>query len=63
MLNVVLVEVVTAADGTVDAAVGEVSVVDVWPLPLRVTYTPSTAAATASTPTAAVRLGITRDFR
>jgi hypothetical protein len=39
------------------------AVVAVSPLPPRVAYTPSTAAATARTPTAEARIGTARDFR
>ena len=49
--------------GGVEVAVVEVSVVDVSPVPPRVAYTPSAAAAAAITPTADARIGTARDFR
>ena len=53
----------SVGDGGVEAAVVGVSVVGVFPLPPWVAYTPSTTAATASTPTADARIGTARDFR
>ena len=49
--------------GGVEVAVVEVSVVDVSPVPPRVAYTPSAAAATTSTPVDDARIGTVRDFR
>ncbi len=57
------VGVVNDRDEGADAALVGVSLVDLSPLPPRVAYTPSTAAATASTPTADARIGTVRDFR
>ena len=55
-------DVVDGDKGVDDAVVG-VSVVVVSPPPPRVAYTPSIAAAAASTPTADARIGTARDYR
>ena len=57
------VGVVADRDEGAAAAVVGMSVVDVAPVPPRVAYTPSAAAATASTPTADARIGTARNLR